>query len=60
LSVIIQVIWFRRTGRKVFGMTPIHHTFELRGWAEPQIVIRFWLVGLVAAVAGIVVAMNIA
>ncbi|MCK4325091.1 MAG: phospho-N-acetylmuramoyl-pentapeptide-transferase, partial [Armatimonadetes bacterium] len=60
LSVIIQVIWFRRTGRKVFGMTPIHHTFELRGWAEPQIVVRFWLVGLVTAVVGVVVAMNIA
>jgi len=60
LSVIIQVIWFRWTGRKVFGMTPIHHTFELRGWAETQIVVRFWLVGLVAAVAGVVVAMNIA
>jgi len=60
LSVIIQVIWFRWTGRRVFAMTPIHHTFELRGWAEPQIVVRFWLVGLVAAVAGVVVAMNIA
>jgi len=60
LSVIIQVIWFRWTGRRVFGMTPIHHTFELRGWAEPQIVVRFWLVGLVVALAGIVVAMNIA
>jgi len=60
LSVIIQVIWFRWTGRRVFAMTPIHHAFELRGWTEPQIVVRFWLVGLVAAVIGVVVAMNIA
>ncbi len=60
LSVIIQVIWFRWTGRRVFAMTPIHHTFELRGWTEPQIVVGFWLVGLVAAVVGVVVAMNIA
>jgi len=60
LSVIIQVIWFRWTGRRVFAMTPIHHAFELRGWAEPQIVVRFWMVGLVAAIVGVVVAMNIA
>ncbi len=59
LSVIIQVIWFRWTGRRVFAMTPIHHAFELRGWAEPQIVVRFWLVGLVAALAGIAVAVNL-
>ena len=60
LSVIIQVIWFRWTGRRVFAMTPIHHAFELRGWAEPQIVIRFWLVGLVAVAAGVAVAINLA
>jgi len=60
LSVIIQVIWFRWTGRRVFAMTPIHHAFELRGWAEPQTVVRFWLVGLVAVLAGIVVAVNLA
>lgn len=60
LSVIIQVIWFRWTGRRVFAMTPIHHAFELRNWAEPQIVVRFWLVGLVAAVVAVAVAMNIA
>ncbi len=59
LSVIIQVIWFRWTGRRVFAMTPVHHTFELRGWAESQIVVRFWLVGLVAVAAGIIVAVSI-
>jgi len=46
--------------RRLFAMTPIHHAFELRGWPEPQIVVRFWLVGVVAALAGIVVAANIA
>ncbi len=56
LTVIIQVLWFRWTGRRVFAMTPIHHAFELRGWAEPQIVVRFWLVGVVAAVIGILIA----
>ncbi len=59
LSVMIQVIWFRWTGRRVFAMTPIHHAFELRGWAEPQTVVRFWLVGLGAALAGIAVAANL-
>jgi len=54
LSVIVQVLWFRRAGRRVFAMTPIHHAFELRGWAEPQIVVRFWLVGLVVATAAVV------
>ena len=56
LTVIIQVLWFRWTGRRVFAMTPIHHAFELRGWAEPQIVVRAWLVGVVAAVLGILLA----
>ncbi len=59
LTVIIQVLWFRRTGRRVFAMTPIHHAFELRGWAEPQIVVRFWLVGAVAAGAGILMAISL-
>lgn len=50
LSVILQVVWFRCTGgRRLFGMTPIHHSFELRGWSEPQVVARFSLVGLLAA-----------
>ncbi|MCB2135412.1 MAG: phospho-N-acetylmuramoyl-pentapeptide-transferase, partial [Rhodobacteraceae bacterium] len=43
LSVIIQVLYFKRTGRRVFLMAPIHHHFEKKGWAEPQIVIRFWI-----------------
>jgi hypothetical protein len=44
LSVIIQVFWFKRTGRRVFLMAPIHHHFEKKGYAESQIVIRFWII----------------
>jgi len=53
LSVIIQVGYFKRTGRRVFLMAPIHHHFEKRGWAEPQIVIRFWIISLVLALIGL-------
>ncbi|MEJ1990500.1 MAG: phospho-N-acetylmuramoyl-pentapeptide-transferase [Maritimibacter sp.] len=52
LSVIIQVLYFKRTGKRVFLMAPIHHHFEKRGWAEPQIVIRFWIISLVLALIG--------
>jgi phospho-N-acetylmuramoyl-pentapeptide-transferase len=53
LSVIIQVAWFKRTGRRVFLMAPIHHHFEKKGWAEPTIVIRFWIVSLMLALIGL-------
>lgn len=53
LSVIIQVLYFKRTGRRVFLMAPIHHHFEKRGWAEPQIVIRFWIISLILALIGL-------
>lgn len=53
LSVIIQVMYFKRTGRRVFLMAPIHHHFEKKGWAEPQIVIRFWIIALVLALIGL-------
>jgi len=56
LSVIIQVISFKTTGRRVFLMTPFHHGLELRGWAEPQIVTRLWLLGALAAAIGLVIA----
>jgi phospho-N-acetylmuramoyl-pentapeptide-transferase len=52
LSVIIQVLYFRRTGKRVFLMAPIHHHFEKKGWAEPQIVIRFWIIALILAMIG--------
>lgn len=53
LSVIIQVISFKTTGRRVFKMSPIHHHFELSGWSEWKVVTVFWLVGLTLAVLGI-------
>jgi phospho-N-acetylmuramoyl-pentapeptide-transferase len=53
LSVIIQVAYFKRTGRRVFLMAPIHHHFEKKGWAEPQIVIRFWIISLILALIGL-------
>ncbi|MBT8411447.1 MAG: phospho-N-acetylmuramoyl-pentapeptide-transferase [Octadecabacter sp.] len=53
LSVIIQVLYFKRTGKRVFLMAPIHHHYEKKGWAEPQIVIRFWIISLILAVIGL-------
>lgn len=53
LSVIIQVFWFKRTGKRVFRMAPIHHHFEQKGWAESTVVIRFWIVSIVLALAGL-------
>lgn len=52
-SVIIQVFWFKRTGRRVFRMAPIHHHFEQLGWKESTVVIRFWIISLVLAVIGL-------
>lgn len=53
LSVIIQVLYFKRTGKRVFLMAPIHHHFEKKGWSEPQIVIRFWIISLILALIGL-------
>lgn len=53
LSVIIQVGYFKATGKRVFLMAPIHHHFEKKGWAEPQVVIRFWIVSLILALIGL-------
>ena len=53
MSVIIQVLYFKRTGKRVFLMAPIHHHFEKRGWAESQIVIRFWIISLILALIGL-------
>ncbi|WP_395393998.1 phospho-N-acetylmuramoyl-pentapeptide-transferase [Novosphingobium sp. BL-8A] len=52
-SVIIQVFWFKRTGRRVFRMAPIHHHFEQKGWKESTVVIRFWIISIVLAVIGL-------
>jgi phospho-N-acetylmuramoyl-pentapeptide-transferase len=52
-SVIIQIISFRTTGRRVFRMAPLHHHFEQKGWEEAQIVIRFWIISAILAIAGL-------
>ncbi len=53
VSVIVQVAYFKATGKRVFLMAPIHHHYEKRGWAEPQIVIRFWIISLILALIGL-------
>ncbi|MGZ8312656.1 MAG: phospho-N-acetylmuramoyl-pentapeptide-transferase [Allosphingosinicella sp.] len=53
MSVIIQVVVYKRTGKRVFRMAPIHHHFEQLGWSEPTVVIRFWIISFVLALAGL-------
>jgi len=53
ISVIVQVISFKLTGKRVFRMAPLHHHYEEKGWAEPTIVIRFWIIALVLAIVGL-------
>jgi phospho-N-acetylmuramoyl-pentapeptide-transferase len=52
-SVMTQVFWFKRTGRRIFRMAPIHHHFEQLGWSESTVVIRFWIVSIVLALLGL-------
>jgi phospho-N-acetylmuramoyl-pentapeptide-transferase len=53
VSVMIQVFVYKRTGKRVFKMAPIHHHFEQKGWSEPTVVIRFWIISFVLALAGL-------
>ena len=53
VSDIVQVASFKLTGKRVFRMAPIHHHFEKKGWAEPTIVIRFWIIAIVLALIGL-------
>jgi phospho-N-acetylmuramoyl-pentapeptide-transferase len=53
VSVIVQVISFKLTGKRVFRMAPLHHHYEKKGWAEPTIVIRFWIIAVILAIAGL-------
>jgi len=53
LSVMIQVASFKLTGKRVFRMAPIHHHFEKKGWSEPTVVIRFWIIAFVLALIGL-------
>jgi phospho-N-acetylmuramoyl-pentapeptide-transferase len=53
LSVVVQVISFKLTGKRVFKMAPIHHHFEKKGWSEPTVVIRFWIIAVILALVGL-------
>jgi len=53
LSVIIQVLSFKMTGKRVFKMAPIHHHFELKGWPEPRIIVRFWIITFILVLVGL-------
>jgi phospho-N-acetylmuramoyl-pentapeptide-transferase len=53
VSVIIQVTSFKYTGKRVFRMAPIHHHFELKGWAEPKIIVRFWIISVMLALVAL-------
>ena len=53
VSVIVQVFWYKRTGKRIFLMAPLHHHFEKKGWSEPTIVIRFWIISMILALVGL-------
>jgi phospho-N-acetylmuramoyl-pentapeptide-transferase len=53
LSVVIQVASFKLTGRRVFRMAPIHHHFELKGWPEPRVIVRFWIITVILVLIGL-------
>jgi phospho-N-acetylmuramoyl-pentapeptide-transferase len=53
VSVIMQVASFKLTGRRIFRMAPLHHHFELKGWAEPKVIVRFWIISFVLVLAGL-------
>jgi phospho-N-acetylmuramoyl-pentapeptide-transferase len=49
VSVVVQVVSFKLTGKRIFRMAPIHHHFELKGWAEPKVIVRFWIISIILA-----------
>ena len=53
VSVIIQVASFKMTGRRIFRMAPLHHHFELKGWAEPKVIVRFWIITVILVLIGL-------
>jgi phospho-N-acetylmuramoyl-pentapeptide-transferase len=53
VSVMLQVASFKLTGRRIFRMAPIHHHFELKGWAEPKVIVRFWIISFVLVLVGL-------
>src|SRR5690606_23390798 len=53
VSVITQVAWFKLFGRRIFLMAPIHHHFEKKGWPEPKIIVRFWIISVLLALVSL-------
>ncbi|KZY89340.1 hypothetical protein A3744_23465 [Oleiphilus sp. HI0073] len=53
ISVILQVASFKLTGRRIFRMAPLHHHFELKGWPEPRVIVRFWIVTVILVLVGL-------
>jgi len=53
VSVILQVASFKMTGRRIFRMAPLHHHFELKGWAEPKVIVRFWIITVILVLCGL-------
>ncbi|HBZ54533.1 MAG TPA: phospho-N-acetylmuramoyl-pentapeptide-transferase, partial [Syntrophobacteraceae bacterium] len=53
VSVILQVASFKTTGKRIFNMAPIHHHFELKGWAEPKVIVRFWIISIFFALMAV-------
>ena len=53
ISVMIQVVSYKRTGRRIFRMAPLHHHFELKGWAEPKVIVRFWIITVILVLIGL-------
>ena len=53
VSVILQVASFKLTGKRIFRMAPVHHHFELKGWPEPRVIVRFWIVSVILVLAGL-------
>jgi len=53
VSVILQVASFKLTGRRIFRMAPLHHHFELKGWPEPRVIVRFWIITVILVLVGL-------
>ena len=53
VSVMLQVLSFKMTGRRIFRMAPLHHHFELKGWPEPRVIVRFWIVTVILVLVGL-------
>ena len=53
VSVMLQVASFKLTGRRIFRMAPLHHHFELKGWPEPRVIVRFWIITVILVLVGL-------